>query len=47
MDTLAETFYGRISTLEVTADRLEKLFQMMEDLQTKKSGASKKHKKEV
>ena len=45
MNTLAETFKGRISTLEVTADRLEKLFQMMEDLQTKKSGAS--NKKEV
>lgn len=42
MDTLAETFNGRISTLEVTATRLEQLFQMMEDIQAKKSDASKK-----
>ena len=46
MDTLAETFNGRIRTLEVTAERLEQLFQMMEDTQAKKRGASKKNKKE-
>lgn len=45
MDTLAETFNGRIRTLEVTAERLEQLFQMMEDMQAKKRSTSKKIKK--
>ncbi len=41
MDTLAETFNGRINTLEVTATRLEQLFQMMKDAQTPKDVPSK------
>lgn len=46
MDTLADTFNGRIRTLEVTAERLEQLFQMLEDTQAEKRDASKKNKKE-
>lgn len=41
MDTLAETFNGRINTLEVTAARLEQLFQIMKDAQTPKDVPSK------
>lgn len=40
MDTLAETFRGRISTLEVTAVRLEQLFKMIEDAHAQDSGES-------
>jgi len=40
MDTLAETFSGKISTLEVTAVRLEQLFKMIEDTHAQDSGES-------
>lgn len=46
MDTLADTFGGRISAIEITAARLEQFFQIIEDTQTKQSDDSSKNKEE-
>lgn len=42
MDTLAETFRGKISTLEVTAVKLEQLFQTIEKTHSQNSESSEK-----
>lgn len=46
MDTLAETFSGKISTLEVTAVKLEQLFQMIKKTHTA-NGESSENSTEV
>ena len=42
IDTLAETFRGKISTLEVTAVKLEQLFQTIEKTYSTNSESSEK-----